>query len=401
MSSTRAYLTPVSRLSTAYLHNGRASAKREPGIMSFDDAIASTPSALAPPQQQNGNRLSVAVDDATEGSSFHPLDHPLTLAAPLRLTQVKDWHQHIPFAFTIVDLLRPRAIVELGVYRGDSFCAMCQAVDSLGLPTTCVGVDAWAGDIHTGGYDGSVYEDIATYVRERYASFATLWRMSFDDAIGEVEDGSIDLLHIDGTHSYDAARHDFDSWLSKLSERGVVLLHDINEHQENFGVYRLWDEMSQRYPSCAFLFGHGLGVVAVGANPPQPLLDLFAAMRSSPNVSRYFQILGERVLRMGQENDLAAAHAQLAAQAAEIARLHDASASLEMQKSVYAGEMARLAAENTQLTRQRATYDGQIHSLNSQLYSLRASRVYRASRVIAWPLKQAKRVARKARGVKK
>lgn len=373
--------------------------------MSFDDAVTAATSALDQVAQPNGGHRARVVNDApddetlaaTTTGTFNPLDYPLAMATPLRLTQTADWHQHIPFAFALIEMLRPRTYVELGVFRGDSFCAMCQAIDSLRLQTTCVAVDTWSGDIHTGHYADAVYDDIFTYVRERYAAFATLWRMTFDNAVGEVEDGSIDLLHIDGTHTYDAVRHDFDNWLSKLSPRGVVILHDVNEHQENFGVYRLWDEISQRYPSCAFLYGHGLGVAAVGAAAPQPLLDFIAAMRSNPNVARYFQILGERVLRISQEDDLTSARAQVTEQEGAIRQLRDTTAALEMQKSVYVGEVARLTAENEHLTQQRATFDGQMQRLDAQLSSLRASRVYRASRVMAWPLKQAKRVAGRVR----
>src|SRR5207237_355175 len=58
---------------------------------------------------------------------FQPLSHPLVFEQPRRLTDVDSWHEHIPFAFFAVAALRPRLLVELGTWKGDSYCAFCQA----------------------------------------------------------------------------------------------------------------------------------------------------------------------------------------------------------------------------------------------------------------------------------
>ena len=46
------------------------------------------------------------------------LAHRAAFAVPRRLTTVPSWHHHIPFAFFVMQLLRPRLFVELGTHRG-------------------------------------------------------------------------------------------------------------------------------------------------------------------------------------------------------------------------------------------------------------------------------------------
>jgi hypothetical protein len=184
------------------------------------------------------------------------------------------WHGHVSFVHWLVGVSNPRIIVELGVEHGVSYAAMCHAVAALGLPTKCYGIDTWEGDTHTGVYDESVYVDLKTFNDRHYSGFSTLLRCRFDDAVGRFGDGTIDVLHIDGLHTYEAVRHDFETWLPKMSDRGLVLLHDTAIRNPGFGVWQLWGELQRRYPSFGFEHSAGLGLVAVGASAPGPVAAL-------------------------------------------------------------------------------------------------------------------------------
>jgi len=207
------------------------------------------------------------------------------------------WVSHIPFAFWIVDALQPRVLVELGTEGGTSYCAFCQAVDELKIATACYAVDTWEGDAHSGFYDETVFSGLAAYHNARYAGFSSLIRSSFDAAVGHFSDRSVDLLHIDGYHTYEAVKHDFDTWRPKLSPRGVVLFHDTNVRSGDFGVWRFWGEVAQSYPGFEFLHGYGLGVLAVGDEMPEPLRWLVRDRASAPHetaeIREFFARLGQ------------------------------------------------------------------------------------------------------------
>jgi Methyltransferase domain len=184
------------------------------------------------------------------------------------------WTEHAPFAFWLTEAMRPRSIVELGVHNGFSYFVLCQAVRTLALDARCFGIDRWTGDEHAGFYGDEVYEAVCRHNR-RYDDFSRPIRSEFSDASTQFVGGSIDLLHIDGFHSYEAVRQDFETWLPKISDRGVILFHDVTEFSEGFGVHQLWAELRRHYPHFAFTHGHGLGVLGVGAKIPARLRALF------------------------------------------------------------------------------------------------------------------------------
>lgn len=184
------------------------------------------------------------------------------------------WAGHIPFASWLVTTQRPEILVELGTYSGISYLSFCQAIKEQRLSTRAFAVDTWEGDAHAGAYDETIYQNIKRAHDPHYVGFSNLLRMTFDEALAQFENGSVDLLHIDGLHTYEAVRHDFETWLPKLSARGVVLFHDTNVYRDDFGVHRLWAELSANYPCLHFPHSNGLGVLLVGPNQPAELVGL-------------------------------------------------------------------------------------------------------------------------------
>jgi GT2 family glycosyltransferase len=195
---------------------------------------------------------------------------------PMRLVPPDPWTGHIPAAFWLVKVLKPRTFVELGTHSGNSYFAFCQAMAAFAPAGRAFAVDTWQGDDHAGGYDETVFQDVQGFNTQHFRQFSTLLRSTFDEARGYFPDGEVDLLHIDGLHTYEAVRHDFEMWESALSPRAVVLFHDTNVRERNFGVWRFWRELSQRFPSFEFDHSNGLGLIAVGPEQPAALRALLA-----------------------------------------------------------------------------------------------------------------------------
>ena len=257
------------------------------------------------------------------GDPLGPIYRPSLFWTPERQV-ISAWSEHVPFAFWLVDVLRPMTVVELGTHVGVSYSGFCQAVKTLGLQTRCYAVDTWKGDEHAGFYDEGHYEEFADFHNSRYGAFSRLIRSTFDEALPHFDEGSIDLLHIDGLHTYEAIRHDFLSWLPKLVPKAVVLFHDTNVRERDFGVFRLWEAVSAGKHHFNFLHGHGLGVLGLGTEYPAALSSLFDTTddhRRIGAVRALFAHLGRCVVSCSASAELGVLRAERDRVEAENARL--------------------------------------------------------------------------------
>ena len=168
---------------------------------------------------------------------------------------------HRDFAYDLLRWRQPEVVVELGTHYGVSFFSFCQAIRDAGAETALHAIDTWEGDDHAGFYGEEVFDQFRKSADRFEGVNMKLHRSTFDDALSDFDDESIDLLHIDGLHTYEALSHDFETWLPKLSTGGVVLLHDVSL-ASGYGSARYYKEtVETSFPGFSFEHNFGLGVV--------------------------------------------------------------------------------------------------------------------------------------------
>jgi predicted O-methyltransferase YrrM len=93
--------------------------------------------------------------------------------------------------------------------------------------------------------------------------------------VGALAEGPVDLLFIDGDHSYDGVKSDFLDYSPLVRPGGIVALHDIVPASEERvgGVPRYWAELKASHPEAEEYVrswsqpGYGIGVIRI---PEQP-----------------------------------------------------------------------------------------------------------------------------------
>jgi glycosyltransferase involved in cell wall biosynthesis len=168
---------------------------------------------------------------------------------------IPTWTGHRPFAEWLVKHKNPEVIVDLGVDHG--FSTFCFAMPRIGH---VYGIDSFEGDEHSGVRTDHTHEYVL-YKRDKLFmnENVTFIKGYFDD-VAKTWNKQIDILHIDGLHTYEAVKNDYETWSKFVKDDGVILFHDTCVEDRNFGVNRLFDEID--LPKFNFTQSYGLGVVS-------------------------------------------------------------------------------------------------------------------------------------------
>jgi hypothetical protein len=143
------------------------------------------------------------------------------------------WKGHGLLAMKIVETFKPKTIVDLGVDWG--FSTFCLAYPQIGQ---VYGIDWFQGDDHAGFRD--TLDDVNTLYKDLNEEYGInnieFIKADFNEA-AKTWDKEIDILHIDGFHSYEAVKNDYETWVKFCKEDSIILFHDVEAFQETVGVF--------------------------------------------------------------------------------------------------------------------------------------------------------------------
>lgn len=164
------------------------------------------------------------------------------------------WEGHGEFAIKLVSELKPNVVVDLGVDFG--FSTFCFGYSKIGR---VYGIDWFKGDQHTGHRDTydtvmKTYESLKIHYGLNNIEFI---KGDFND-IAITWDKKIDILHIDGLHTYEAVKNDYETWIKFCSEDAVIMFHDTVSFKDSVG--RFFNEIESDY-KLNKLDSFGLGIV--------------------------------------------------------------------------------------------------------------------------------------------
>ena len=159
------------------------------------------------------------------------------------------WIGHRDFAEWLIGYLKPKTIVELGVDWGFSTFVFANS----NIYGKVYGIDLFTGDAHSG--ERSTYD----FVKSKSSQFKNLEIITGDfTEVSKTWSLPIDVLHIDGYHTYEAVKNDFTNWSNFVNDNGVVLFHDTAV--EYFGIKDFFfKELSGGY-KLNFKHSAGLGI---------------------------------------------------------------------------------------------------------------------------------------------
>jgi len=139
-----------------------------------------------------------------------------------------------------------RRVVEIGVYEGSSAVVLCEALPpDAELHLIDPFVDESGSSLNFGWRANPIATRLAVRRAARRAAGPQIrWHIARSQEVGRSwTAGPVDVLFIDGDHSYDGCREDWDVWHPHIRSGGVIAFHDARGPRGSAGPTRVVAEL--------------------------------------------------------------------------------------------------------------------------------------------------------------
>jgi len=184
----------------------------------------------------------------------------------LQLSQVRS---EIISLTQLMEKRRPKTVVEIGTAHGGTLFLWCRLAHP---QATVVSIDL-PGGIHGGGYPywkSWIYRRFPLATQKLHLMRGDSHKPEMLARLKNVlpGDGKVDFLFIDGDHTYEGVRADFEMYSVLVRPGGMVVFHDICKHkyaeQINCHVDRFWQEVKNERRALEFVHNWNQGAAGIG-----------------------------------------------------------------------------------------------------------------------------------------
>jgi predicted O-methyltransferase YrrM len=173
----------------------------------------------------------------------------------------------------IIELRMPKYVLEIGTSNGGTLFLLSRVATE---DACMISIDLPLG-AYGGGYPA--------WKRPFYKSFAQKGQtirliradshkpVTQEEVAAILQTNKIDLLFIDGDHTYGGVKKDFDMYEPFVRVGGMIVLHDIVSHrrEHDCGVDKYWDEIKKNHEHLEFIENPnqpwaGLGLILKGGS---------------------------------------------------------------------------------------------------------------------------------------
>jgi predicted O-methyltransferase YrrM len=164
----------------------------------------------------------------------------------IRPMQIKEEFVELLKIFQELD---PKYILEIGTANGGTLFCFCKLSQN---DATIISIDLPEGPFG-GGYPEWKIPIYQAFVKENQKLYLLRKDSHQEETLEEVKKilngNQLDFLFIDGDHSYEGVKKDFEMYSPLVKKGGIVAFHDIVKHPPEIGceVEKLWEEIKNSF----------------------------------------------------------------------------------------------------------------------------------------------------------